>query len=101
MKRGLSAASPVSILGRGGRPPQPCRSHAGPLSRAGEGQGEGREPSGEVTPLTPTLSPWEREPRGASSDPSGTVARRCVKHRGPKASNKAARRAVYASTRTG
>ena len=33
----------------------------GPLSRLGEGWGEGRAPSGKVTHLTPTLSFQERE----------------------------------------
>ncbi|MHB2205247.1 2-oxo acid dehydrogenase subunit E2 [Methylobacterium sp. CM6257] len=47
--------------------PSDFEQSAGPLSRAGEGQAEGREPSGEGTPLTPTLS---RSGEGAGRVPS-------------------------------
>ncbi|GJD96729.1 DUF6005 family protein [Methylobacterium iners] len=45
----------------------------GSLLLGGEGQGEGRAFSGESTPLTPTLSPWEREPGAAPATPCNAV----------------------------
>ncbi|TXM83705.1 hypothetical protein FV223_28800, partial [Methylobacterium sp. WL116] len=51
------AHSARACLGRKGcRTRASCRRGADPLSRSGEGQGEGTGLSGEVAPLTPTLS---------------------------------------------
>ena len=60
--RGLIRAAALHVQGV----TNAAGSSAGPLSRVGEGQGEGCALSGEVPPLNPALSLWEREPRRAT-----------------------------------
>ncbi|MEE7439489.1 hypothetical protein MOR12E_10090 [Methylobacterium oryzae] len=72
--RAVGAASPPSSL-RGHSETPIWRSdaaagwNAGPLSRAGEGQGEGCDFSGRTGPLTPTLSRTGEGARRASQEP--------------------------------
>ena len=55
--------------------PYGCRVGRGSPLLEGEGQGEVCDLFGEGTPLTPTLSPWEREPALIGLIRSGRAAR--------------------------